>query len=245
MPYAIDEEKSALNGGTYNAGDHTITWTEQVSDLNSYNGKGSVNIIKNIKVVYVGLDMSQEKIINNVTGHIKLLTPEKTSEETTDNFESTIYKSIISAEKMVDKTEANEGDKITYTVRITNDGNLAKTVTLADTLPEGLTFDTNTQIKVGNTGTVYTEQNLKNGIQVEVPEHGTVEVTFAGIVDNLGEGIYSKVLTNKATIDNEPTNEVTTTVTKPNITAHKESDPASGSKVREGDTITYQQEQHL
>ena len=239
LPYAIDEEKSALNGGTYNAGDHTITWTEQVSDLNSYNGKGSVNIIKNIKVVYVGLDMSQEKIINNVTGHIKLLTPEKTSEETTDNFESTIYKSIISAEKMVDKTEANEGDKITYTVRITNDGNLAKTVTLADTLPEGLTFDTNTQIKVGNTGTVYTEQNLKNGIQVEVPEHGTVEVTFAGIVDNLGEGIYSKVLTNKATIDNEPTNEVTTTVTKPNISAHKESDPASGSKVREGDTITY------
>ena len=239
LPYAIDEEKSDLNGGTYNTGDHTITWTEQVSDLDSYNGKGLVNITKNIKVVYVGLDMSQEKIINNVTGHIKLLTPEKTSEETTDSYESTIYKSIISSEKLVDKTETQEGDKLTYTIRITNNGNLAKTVTLADTLPEGLTFDTSTQIMVGSTGTVYTEQNLKNGIQVEVPEHGTVEVTFAGIVDNLGEGIYSKVLTNQATIDNEPTNEVTTTVTKPNISAHKESDPASGSKVREGDTITY------
>ena len=239
LPYAIDEEKSDLNGGVYNVGDHTITWTEQVSDLDSYNGKGSVNITKNIKVIYVGLDMGQDKITNNVAGHIELQTPEKTSEETTDDFDSTIYKAIISSEKLVDKTEAQEGDKLTYTVRITNNGNLAKTVTLADTLPEGLTFDTSTQIMVGSTGTVYTEQNLKNGIQVEVPEHGTVEVTFAGIVSQLQEGEYSKELKNSATIDNESTNEVTTTVTKPNITAHKESDPASGSKVTEGDTITY------
>ena len=240
LPYAIDTSKANdLDGGTYNETDRTITWTENVSDLDSYNGKGTVNITKNIKVFYVGLDMSQDKITNNVKGSIKLLTPETTSDETTDEFDSTIYKSIISAEKMVDKTESQEGEKVTYTVRIKNDGNLAKTVTLADTLPKGLTFDSNTQIKVGNTGTVYTEQNLKNGIQVEVPEFSSVDVVFEGIVDKLPENTYSKELKNKATLDNEPTNEVTTKVTKPNITAHKESDPVSGTKVTEGDTITY------
>ena len=240
LPYTIDISKANdLDGGSYNETDRTITWTENVSDLDSYNNKGTVNITKNIKVFYVGLDMNQEKITNNVKGSIKLQTPETTSEETKDDFDSTIYKSIISAEKMVDKTEAQEGEKVTYTVRIKNDGNLAKTVTLADTLPECLTFDTSTQIKVGSTGTVYTEQNLKNGIQVEVPEYSTVDVVFAGIVNTLPEGTYSKELKNKATLDNEPTNEVTTTVTKPNITAHKESDPVSGTKVTEGDAITY------
>ena len=240
LPYAIDTSKANdLDGGNYDPANHTITWTENVSNLDSYNDKGTVNITKNIKVFYTGLDMNQDKITNNVRGNIKLLTPETTSEETNDDFESTIYKSIISAEKIVDKTEAQEGEKVTYTVRIKNDGNLAKTVTLADTLPEGLTFDSSTQIKVGSIGTVYTEQNLKNGIQVEVPEYSTVDVVFAGIVNTLPEGTYSKELKNKATLDNEPTNEVTTTVTKPNITAHKESDPVSGTKVTEGDTITY------
>ena len=239
LPYEIDEGKSSLDGGTYNSASKTITWTEQVSDINSYYGNGTVTITKNIKVVYTGLDMNQEKITNNVKGQIKLLTPEKTSEETEGSYDSNIFKAIISSEKLVDKTEVGEGEKVTYTVRITNNGNLAKTVTLRDTLPAGLTFDSNTQIMVGSTGTVYTEQNLKNGIQVEVPEFGSVDVTFAGIVDNLADGTYSAELKNTATIDNEPTNEVTTTVTKPNISAHKESDPASGTKVKEGDTITY------
>ena len=239
LPYAIDEQKSELNGGTYNSASKTITWTENVSDLNSFEGKGSVNITKNIKVVYIGLDMNQEKITNNVKGHIELLTPEKTSDETEGSYDSTIYKAEISAEKIVDRQEAGEGDKVTYTVRITNSGNLAKTVTLKDTLPEGISFDSNTQIMVGNLGTVYTEQNLKNGIQVEVPEFGSVDVKFTGIVDNLDDGEYTKELKNTASIDNEPTNEVTTTVTKANISAHKESDPASGTKVTEGDVITY------
>ena len=140
---------------------------------------------------------------------------------------------------MADKTEAIEGEKVKYTIRITNDGNLAKTVTVRDTLPAGITFDKDTLIQVGDTGTVYTEQNLKNGIPVEVPANGSIDVVFAGKVDTLANNEYSKTLTNQATVDNEPTNEVTTNVTKANITAHKEAEPSSGNKVREGDEITY------
>ena len=239
LPYAIDEGKSDLAGGTYDSTGKTITWTENISDINSFTGNGTVNVTKNFKVVYVGLDMNQEKITNNVKGHIKLLTPEKTSEEVTGSQESTIYKAEIRAEKLVDKTEAIEGEKVTYTIRITNDGNLEKTVTVRDTLPAGITFDKDTLIQVGDTGTVYTEQNLKNGIPVEVPASGSIDVVFAGKVDTLANNEYSKTLKNQATVDNEPTNEVTTNVTKANITAHKEAEPSSGNKVREGDEITY------
>ena len=239
LPYEIDEAKSDLAGGTYDSASKTITWKENVSNIDSYNGNGTVNVTKTFKVVYVGLDMNQEKVVNNVKGNIKLLTPEKTSEEVTGSQESTIYKAIISSEKLVDKTEAIEGEKVTYTIRITNEGNLAKTVTVRDTLPAGITFDNDTLIQVGETGTVYTEQNLKNGIPVEVPANGSIDVVFAGKVDKLASNEYSKTLTNQATVDNEPTNEVTTNVTKANITAHKEAEPVSGNKVRLGDEITY------
>ena len=239
LPYAIDEAKSDLAGGVYDSTGKTITWTENISDINSFTGNGTVNITKNFKVVYVGLDMNQEKVVNNVKGNIKLLIPEKTSEEVTGSQEGTIYKAIISSEKFVNKAEATEGEKVTYTIRITNDGNLAKTVTVRDTLPAGITFDKDTLIQVGETGTVYTEQNLKNGIPVEVPANGSIDVVFAGKVDTLANNEYSKTLKNQATVDNEPTNEVTTNVTKANITAHKEAEPSSGNKVREGDEITY------
>ena len=239
LPYEIDEAKSDLAGGVYDSASKTITWKENVSDINSYTGNGTVNVTKTFKVVYVGLDINQEKVVNNVKGNIKLLAPEKTSEDTTSSFDTPIYKAIISSEKLVDKTEAIEGEKVTYTVRIANEGNLAKTVTVRDTLPAGITFDNDTLIQVGTTGTVYTEQNLKNGIPVEVPANGSIDVVFAGKVDKLASNEYSKTLTNQATVDNEPTNEVTTNVTKANITAHKEAEPVSGNKVRLGDEITY------
>ena len=240
LPYEIDEAKSDLAGGTYDSASKTITWKDNVSNIDSYNGNGTVNVTKTFKVVYVGIDiMTTDRVVNNVKGNIKLLTPEKTSEDVTGSQESTIYKAIISSEKLVDKTEAIEGEKVTYTIRITNEGNLAKTVTVRDTLPAGITFDNDTLIQVGETGTVYTEQNLKNGIPVEVPANGSIDVVFAGKVDKLASNEYSKTLTNQATVDNEPTNEVTTNVTKANITAHKEAEPVSGNKVRLGDEITY------
>ena len=240
LPYEIDEAKSDLAGGTYDSASKTITWKDNVSNIDSYNGNGTVNVTKTFKVVYVGIDiMTTDRVVNNVKGNIKLLTPEKTSEDVTGSQESTIYKAIISSEKLVDKTEAREGEKVTYTIRITNEGNLPKTVTVRDTLPAGITFDNDTLIQVGTTGTVYTEQNLKNGIPVEVPANGSIDVVFAGKVDKLASNEYSKTLTNQATVDNEPTNEVTTNVTKANITAHKEAEPASGNKVRLGDEITY------
>ena len=240
LPYAIDEDNSDLQGGIYDSDSHTITWIENVSDLDSYNGKRTVNITKNIKVVFIGLDMNQEKITNNVKGSIHLLTPDKTSEETPpESFDSTIYKSIISSEKVVDKTQAVEGENLKYTINITNSGNLAKVVTLKDQLPEGITFVTGSLVINNVADSSKTAEDLRNGIEVNIPEYSTVKVEFTGTVNELAEGVYREELKNTATVDETPTDEVTTEVKKPHFVAHKESEPASGSKVNEGDIITY------
>ena len=79
LPYAIDEEKSDLNGGTYNSANHTITWTENVTGINSFtNTNNQINITKNINIVYKDLDVTQANVTNTVTGTINLKTPEKT-----------------------------------------------------------------------------------------------------------------------------------------------------------------------
>ena len=62
LPYEIDEEKSELDGGTYDKEAKTITWKENITDVNSYSNNGVVAITKNIKVVYIGLDMNEEKV---------------------------------------------------------------------------------------------------------------------------------------------------------------------------------------
>ena len=85
LPYKIDVAKSSLNGGTYDEESQTITWTELVDGIDTYTNpeSGNIEIHKTIKVVYLNMDVSKETIVNNVSGKVKLFTPEKTSEEVT------------------------------------------------------------------------------------------------------------------------------------------------------------------
>lgn len=85
LPYKIDVAKSSLNGGTYDEETQTITWVELVDGIDTYTNpeSGNIEIHKTIKVVYLNMDVSKETIENNVYGKVKLLTPEKTSEEVT------------------------------------------------------------------------------------------------------------------------------------------------------------------
>ena len=86
LPYKIDVTKSSLNGGTYDEETQTITWVELVDGIDTYTNSesGNIEIHKTIKVVYQNMDVSKETIENNVSGNVKLFTPEKTSEEVTD-----------------------------------------------------------------------------------------------------------------------------------------------------------------
>ena len=85
LPYKIDVAKSSLNGGTYDEETQTITWVELVDGIDTYTNpeSGNIEINKTIKVVYLNMDVSKETIENNVSGKVKLFTPDKTSEGVT------------------------------------------------------------------------------------------------------------------------------------------------------------------
>lgn len=72
LPYEIDESKSNLDGGTYNAIAKTITWVEKIAiDTNKNPESGNINITKNIKVVYQGISSTTREIENKVSATIK------------------------------------------------------------------------------------------------------------------------------------------------------------------------------
>ena len=87
LPYKIDEEKSNLSGGKYNAEENTITWTEEIKGIDTFTeGIKEIQFSKNISIVYKDVDVRDETIENTVEGKLKLKTPEKEStvEDTKD-----------------------------------------------------------------------------------------------------------------------------------------------------------------
>ncbi len=110
LPYEIDVTKSDLNGGIYSYNEETkiatITWTDYIASIDTYNGTNSsnnekvtlrsdtslnlvsVSDIKNISVVYLYIDASKPSMTNTVTGRTLLITtntstPEVTADSTT------------------------------------------------------------------------------------------------------------------------------------------------------------------
>ena len=86
LPYQIVVDSSDLAGGTYDATAKTITWTETIKDINSYENKNNeITINKTIKVVYTGINQGTTNIKNVITGKIKTKTPEKEFDEVNAN----------------------------------------------------------------------------------------------------------------------------------------------------------------
>lgn len=45
LPYEIDEEKSVLSGGTYNKEEKTITWTQDITGIDTFTNEYKRNNI--------------------------------------------------------------------------------------------------------------------------------------------------------------------------------------------------------
>ena len=154
---------------------------------------------------------------------------EKLSNETETEFN----KPVINSEKIANKTAVVAGEKLTYTIKVTNTGKADGTATVKDEVPTGTTF-VEGSIKVnGVEKAELTEKDLKEGIEVDVPkanenEAGTATVSFEVIVKEGTTGM----LTNKATVNEIPTDEVKTPV----ITFSKK---AEQSTVKAGEKILY------
>mgnify|MGYP005970798457 CR=1 FL=1 len=154
---------------------------------------------------------------------------EKLSNETETEFN----KPVINSEKIANKTAVVAGEKLTYTIKVTNTGKADGTATVKDEVPTGTEF-VEGSIKVnGVEKAELTEKDLKEGIEVDVPkanenEAGTATVSFEVIVKEGTTGM----LTNKATVNEIPTDEVKTPV----ITFSKKVDKET---VKAGERLKY------
>ena len=185
--------------------------------------------------------------VNDLGNNTQIRNIATVNDTPTNETTHTYVEPIISAEK--ESTTENglgyvvEGEKITYTITVRNDGGLSKDVVIKDNAPEGTTF-VDGSIKVNGSGDDnYTETDLNSGIKVKVPakqenDQGTATVSFEVTVNEIEEG-FTTTIENTATVDEKPTDEVITTVNKPNVTATKESIPESGETVENGEEITY------
>ena len=147
LPYEIDESKSNLNGGTYDAATKTITWVEPIAiDTNQNPDSGNINITKNIKVFYQGISSTTREVENKVSATIKTTSktdPVEDTSKTTVSVKGTVI-------AYYQDTEGNElAEDETYTDLVGNSYQ-----TKAKTIPGYKLVET----KGNETGTYQDEQ---------------------------------------------------------------------------------------
>ena len=124
LPYEIDENLSKLNGGSYNRIDKTITWTEEITGIDTYTqGTKEINETKDIELVYENVDVTKTTIDNNATGTIKLDTPQK--EHTVEEGEElpVDFRVDVPVEKIWDdNNDIKENRPESVTIQLTADG---------------------------------------------------------------------------------------------------------------------------
>ena len=189
LPYAIDESKSNLDGGTYDALRNTITWTENIDHINTYtDGDYSVNLEKNITVVFTNLDATAKAMVNRVTGRINLY-----ENETTNTVETTYETKIeIPGNVIVKYVDRNTGVEIAESYEL--NGLAGDAYTTEQKEIYGYTFVESTNNTSGNMieGTIeviyYYERTNAGGVIVHyVDEEGNKlvdDVTINGKVQD-------------------------------------------------------------
>ena len=108
LPYEIDTEKSDIAEGIYNEETKTITFEEELPHINTDKTKESykINQTKQIKLVYKNIDLTQEKITNQIKAKIELYETEE-KEQKTENVDTIINVPGKVTVKYIDK-DTNE-----------------------------------------------------------------------------------------------------------------------------------------
>ncbi|MDG1591917.1 DUF11 domain-containing protein, partial [Bacillus cereus] len=169
------------------------------------------------------------------------------SRNTTSNSVSTqINSGEIVAIKSVDKTFATIGDTISYTITLSNPGNVtSQNIIFTDTLPDGTTFISGTLTNDSGTQQI---GNPSNGIQIgNINPNGTAVITLNVLVTNIPSinpiSNFSSVQFAHVVDPSQPavtqtnvSNAVSTTINSAILTTQKSVDK---SIISVGDTITY------
>lgn len=70
LPYDIDINNSNLDSGTYN--NKTITWIENLNNINTYDNNNTFNITKNIRIKYTNINSKERTMTNTAKALLEL-----------------------------------------------------------------------------------------------------------------------------------------------------------------------------
>ncbi len=156
LPYEIDESKSNLDGGTYDATEKTITWNVSVKDIDTYKNptSGEIKVDKKITVVYLNIPTNVDTIVNKVNATIKVDKEEITKET---EQETKVQKGTIIVKYQTTEGEKLQADKETTGLIKTTE----KTVAPKEITKDGITYKL-VQLKDNETEKTFEEENESN-----------------------------------------------------------------------------------
>lgn len=185
--------------------------------------------------------------INNTAKFQDITVSPDSEEKSTNNIELRFVEPLISQTKSI-STENNKdyvvnGELVTYSINISNDGYLGKDVILRDIIPAGTTF-VNGSIKLNGAtykkddGSLATDTDLKNGIKLNIPAETKNNIlSFDVTVNDLDD---ETIINNTATVDENQTNNVSIKYIEPIISSEKTAKTEFGNYyVVNGEKITY------
>ena len=221
LPYKIDEEKSKLDGGLYDDASKTITWEENVEDIDTYTdpATGEISITKQITVTYTDMDYSKTSFDNKVQGKIELDATEQEEGPVEDTVTtSTDFTKDVTATKVWNHTNNIYGVPTQVKVQLKNGENVVQEAVLTEANKVG--EDTNTWTYTFTNLPKYDSQGQEINYTVDEAEVNEGELAY-----------YHK--------DIEGTT-ITNIYNGPVITATKSSETENNQDyVVEGETITY------
>ena len=167
LPYKIDTNESELNEGIYDEETATITWEEELEHINTYRSNESykIDITKNISLKYQDIDLTKDKMTNNVLGKVELYDSEE-KDEATANFDTEIN---VEGKVKVRYVNKETGKDFTYIERNDDGEEIEKT------------YDYEI---IGKIGTDYTTEAKEiDGCElVEIPKNAKGKITEETII---------------------------------------------------------------
>lgn len=108
LPYKINVAKSNLQEGTYDSINRTITWKENITNINTFaNGKKEIVITKNIELVYDDINVNDNKVTNKVKAILELETPNtQDTVETTKSIDTEYLVNITVHKNWIDNNDS-------------------------------------------------------------------------------------------------------------------------------------------
>jgi|GEM_PF-2015218 len=209
---------SADNGGTVSAG--TVTWNVGTIEAGqsvavSFTVKvddsfeSGSNLHNIAKITYTGAgDTEPKTVVTNDT-----------------------YHAVLTYDKKVDASEADVLDVLTYSIYVKNQGSTkAENIVVTDNVPANTTL-----IENSTGGASYSNGTLTWNIAKLEPNE-SVTLTFKVKVDAMEPTEFREIISNKAKVNGEETNEVETVVTQGTVVVTHVTD--KGIELRPAETAT-------